>query len=470
MMTWGLITRLKRHCSDRTLDLRFLRCTVSETGLSSAFSLTAQIRTTPPTSAESERTSTEEQMKTTTEATATQSVIDSTGNRSITTDSFHVRRFFEPIRHIFRDITRKGKSLCTIRTTQNSQAGDEQTDKCEKIGESKAETRHISASHPPILSPSICFYFLAVSQVISVTTIGYRDSTAANAFTALNTPFGLSMDTLGSLYISDRENHRVIKIEEGFTIGSTVAGTGIPGSDVTQLYQPSGLHVDSGFNIYVVDRINDRVMLWKNNATYGVRVAGNGTTASDLSTLSWPNGITVDSMGNVFVSEYWNHRVTKWTANATYGILVAGTYGAGNTNQHLHNPVGIYLDEMNSHLYVADSYNHRIQRFDLAGNTTPITVAGGNGQGTNNTQLDTPSGVYLSKRTGDVYIADYNNQRIQRWTPNATSGVTVAGQTGVTGTNLTLFNGPWDLILDNNETYLYVSDSNNNRVQRFTLI
>ena len=299
---------------------------------------------------------------------------------------------------------------------------------------------------------------------------GYGNGTAGHDLDSLNQPLGLSMDTLGSLYISDRENHRVIKIEEGSTIGSTVAGTGIPGGDITQLYQPSGLHVDSGFNIYVVDRINDRVMLWRKNATYGIRVAGNTTTASDLSTLSWPNGITVDSMGNVFVSEYWNHRVTKWTTNATYGILVAGAIGAGNTDQHLHNPVGIYLDEMNSHLYVADSYNHRIQRFDLAGNTTPITVAGGNGQGTNSNQLDNPSGVYISKATGDIYIADYNNQRIQRWTPNATSGVTVAGTTGVTGISATLFNGPWDLILDNNETHLYVSDTNNNRVQRFKLL
>lgn len=159
----------------------------------------------------------------------------------------------------------------------------------------------------------------------------------------------------------------MIKIEEGSTIGSVVAGTGVPGDSVTQLFQPSRVHVDRGFNIYVVDRINARVMLWKNNASYGIRLAGNTTTGNDLSTLNWTNGIAVDSMGNVFVSECWNHRVTKWTINATYGIIVAGGLWAGSTNLQLFKPFGIHLDEINSYLYVADSYNHRIQRHDLTG-------------------------------------------------------------------------------------------------------
>ena len=210
-------------------------------------------------------------------------------------------------------------------------------------------------------------------------------------------------------------------------------------------------------------------MLWKNNASYGIRVAGNGFTGSDLTTLNWANGIAVDSMGNVFVSECWNHRVTKWTANATYGIVVAGGLWAGSTNLHLFKPFGIHLDEINSCLYVADSYNHRILRHDLTGATNPITVAGGNGEGTDNNQLNTPSGVYVSKATGDIYIADYNNQRIQLWRSVSTSGQTIAGITGTTGTSSMLFNGPWDLILNNNETYLYVSDTGNNRVQSFKL-
>jgi hypothetical protein len=106
-------------------------------------------------------------------------------------------------------------------------------------------------------------HLLAASLDIGTTLSGYGNGTGGNALDALNLPLGLAMDSLGSLYVGDRENHRVIKIEEGSTIGSIVAGTGVPGNGVTQLYQPSGLYIDRGFNIYVVDRINDRAMLWK---------------------------------------------------------------------------------------------------------------------------------------------------------------------------------------------------------------
>ena len=76
------------------------------------------------------------------------------------------------------------------------------------------------------------------------TLSGYGNGSSGNALDALNQPLGLAMDSLGSLYISDRENHRVIKIKEGSAVGSIAAGTGVPGNAVTQLFQPSGVHVD----------------------------------------------------------------------------------------------------------------------------------------------------------------------------------------------------------------------------------
>jgi hypothetical protein len=58
----------------------------------------------------------------------------------------------------------------------------------------------------------------------------------------------------------------------------------------------------------------------------------------------------------------------------------------------------------------------------------------------------------------------------QRWSPGATSGVTIAGTSGLSGASATLLNGPSEVILSLNETYMYVSDAMNNRVQRFQLI
>jgi sugar lactone lactonase YvrE len=160
----------------------------------------------------------------------------------------------------------------------------------------------------------------------------------------------------------------------------------------------------------------------------------------------------------------------KWAPNATYGTLSAGTGVAGSSSQQLNNPHGIYLDEYNSYLYIADTNNHRIQRYYLGATVNITTVAGGNGPGSSSNQLNTPYAVYVSKKTGTVFIADSYNDRIQCWSPGATSGVTIVGTTGLSGTSPTLLYNPYGVSLNPNETYLYISDSKNNRVQRFNLV
>ncbi|CAF1294209.1 unnamed protein product [Adineta ricciae] len=96
------------------------------------------------------------------------------------------------------------------------------------------------------------------------------------------------------------------------------------------------------------------------------------------------------------------------------------------------------------------------------------TVAGGYGIGLNSTQLYTSYDVCVSK-AGDIYIANKSNRRIQLWKVEATTGITIIGMTGITGTNATLLYGPSDVLLSANESFLYVSDNDNNRVQRYKL-
>jgi sugar lactone lactonase YvrE len=159
----------------------------------------------------------------------------------------------------------------------------------------------------------------------------------------------------------------------------------------------------------------------------------------------------------------------KWAPNATSGTMVAGTGLVGNGNNQLNRPYGLYLDEINSHLYIADLNNHRIQRYTLGIISNGSTVAGGNGAGSRSNQLNSPYAVCLSK-TGVIYIANSSNERIQRWSPGVIYGVTIAGIAGVIGTNKTLLSKPGNVALSLNETYLYVSEMNNHRVLRFKLI
>ncbi len=274
----------------------------------------------------------------------------------------------------------------------------------------------------------------------------------------------------GSLFVGDYGNYRVMKLQEGSLVGSIVAGTGVKGNSTTRLNAPTAIVVDESSNIYIGDDYNCRVMLWLNNSSSGVRVAGTGSCSNTASTFDHSAGLAIDLQKTIYLSDQINNRVMKWKQNATYATLVAGTGVNGTGNQQLSCPMGLYLDEVNSYLYIADVFNHQIQRYYLGVTTNVTIVAGGNGQGSGNNQLDSPNSVCVSKKTGDIYIADTNNNRIQRWSPGATSGVTIAGIVGTSGTDSTLLNSPVFVALSPNETFLYVSDTNNNRVQRFELI
>lgn len=173
--------------------------------------------------------------------------------------------------------------------------------------------------------------------------------------------------------------------------------------------------------------------------------------------------VRIDNKGNLYASDYSNSRVMRWALNSTgNGTIVAGgTLGSGPWS--LHNLRQIDFDPTYQYLYITDSSNDRIQMYNLVNTTgTPVTVAGGNGIETAANQLYHPNSIYVSPKTGAIYIADAFNHRIQRWN--------VGSIEGVSGNGATELNYPSGVALDINETFLYVSDYANHRVQRFRLI
>ncbi|CAF0901428.1 unnamed protein product [Adineta steineri] len=303
------------------------------------------------------------------------------------------------------------------------------------------------------------------------TVAGYGNGTAGSDNNALNKPWGLAMGIDNSLYVCEYGNSRVMRFHEGSTLGIRVAGSASAGTGSNQLYEPSVLYVDASSNIYVADDINYRVMYWANGSLSATKVVGTGYSGSSLNAVADVFGITVDSHGNIYVADTMNHRVTKWIPGATVGIIIAGQNGiSGSQSNQLSYPAGLFLDELHSYLYIADAGNNRIQRITLGGSTNATTVAGGNGQGSSNMQLNNPISVYVSKTTGAIYIADEDNYRVTKWAVGATKGVTVVGIDGQAGSSPMLFGDPTYVILNLNETLLYVSDYVNHRVQSFKLI
>ena len=80
-----------------------------------------------------------------------------------------------------------------------------------------------------------------------------------NSFTQLSNPFGIVVDLLGTVYVVDCGNHRIMRWTQGATQGSVIVGRNGYGSQPNQLFGPFGLSFDQEGNLYVSDEGNHRV-------------------------------------------------------------------------------------------------------------------------------------------------------------------------------------------------------------------
>ncbi|CAF1366069.1 unnamed protein product [Adineta steineri] len=129
----------------------------------------------------------------------------------------------------------------------------------------------------------------------------------------------------------------------------------------------------------------------------------------------------------------------------------------GNGLNQLSNPYGVYVDHDDQTIYVAEYANHRIVEWKKGAKNGQV-VAGGNGPGNQNNQLNRPRNVIVDKKNDCFIISDYGNKRVVRWPRrNGTSGETII-----------LNIACWDLVLDNGD-YLYVSDISKHEVTRWKI-
>ncbi|CAF4273942.1 unnamed protein product [Adineta steineri] len=318
--------------------------------------------------------------------------------------------------------------------------------------------------------PSCDFtYRCSASPVVGIgqTVAGFCNGSTDNATFGVMGPWGIYVSPFdGILYVANYAVPRVQSFLPFSRIGSTIL------SNAASLFQD--IFVDSSHNIYMSDSGIGQGIIYIQRPGMNLTSfppIGRSNPNCSLAGLYDIRGVVVDGSGNVYASSATCNTVVKWPPNSSTGTLVGGKLGSfGSSSNLLEWPRFIHLDEDRAFLYVADSTNSRIQKFIIGSNGTGITVAGGNGAGTNLNQLDHPVGVWVTRNGQTLYITDSNNNRVMRWNLGDTQGSVVAGSaSGVAGSTNTLFSYPSDLALDPTETYLYVSDYYNNRVQRFRL-
>ena len=339
---------------------------------------------------------------------------------------------------------------------------------------------------------------------------------ATHAF--LDRPFGVAADDAGNVYIADRGDERIRRVDAVSKRMAAIAGNGRSGFDgdggpatAARLDSPSGAAADDAGNVYIADTDNDRIR--KIDAADGtiVTIAGSGddcyrwdTVCGDRGSaihavLSAPSGIALGRWGVLYVADTGNHRIRKvypdsddaeeylidtvaGSADARDRIGGYGGDGGPADAAQLNAPQGVAVD-WRDYVYIADTDNHRIRRVypdpDNPERNRIETIAGdgtagygGDGGPATAAQLNRPQDVAVDN-SGDVYIADRGNHRIRkidvrRGTISTIAGTGAAGfDGGSVAADGARLNDPVGVAAGYGPT-VYIADRGNRRIRKIT--
>jgi hypothetical protein len=107
-----------------------------------------------------------------------------------------------------------------------------------------------------------------------------------------------------------------MKWVEGAKQGIVVAGGQGEGNDLTQLSHPYGVVVDELGTVYVAEGVNDRIMRWMKGVRQGSIIVGGNGEGEQSNQFNIPAALSFDRHGNLYVVDYRNNRVQKFTINS----------------------------------------------------------------------------------------------------------------------------------------------------------
>ncbi len=187
---------------------------------------------------------------------------------------------------------------------------------------------------------------------------------------------------------------------------------GSSGDQPGQFSSPRGLAVAPDGTLYVADSRNHRIQRFSTGGEFiqawgGFGDQTQGAVPGGLFNEPW--GVAVGPDGSVYVTDTWNHRIQKFNSKGEFTAMW-GYFGQGENLNALWGPRGIAVDKQGN-VFVADTGNKRIVVYKSDG--TPVTSFGEYGLGPS--QFDEPVGVAID-RNGYIYVTDTWNQRIQVFT------------------------------------------------------
>ncbi|MGH7259774.1 MAG: 6-bladed beta-propeller [Nitrospiraceae bacterium] len=276
--------------------------------------------------------------------------------------------------------------------------------------------------------------------------------------------YGMAIDQQGCLFVVDNGNNRVQKFDNA---GNFIILWGNFGTSNSSFHNATGVACDAKGDVYVVDTNNHRVQ--KFDGKLGGYLMKFGSRGNGEGQFSSPWGIAVDRVrGYIYVVDSANFRVQKFDPGGEF-IMQWGSFGANDGQFYF--PRGIAVDPADGAVYVVDMGNHRVQKFDTSTNVLPqLLTKWGGGLGPGHAsdpraqepgQFRSPWGITVDSQ-GDVYVTDSGNQRVQKFDREGN----FITQWGGFGNGDGQFNFPYGVTVDARGS-VFVVDSANTRVQQF---
>ncbi len=248
-----------------------------------------------------------------------------------------------------------------------------------------------------------------------------------------------------------------------------IGTSGIPGKGPGQFTYPRAVAVDAAGRIYVADSGNNRIQIFNADGSF-MRQFGStcrldtkeGCDGDGRGQFNEPWGIAVDEEGSIYVSDTWNHRIQKFDKDGKF-LSMWGVFES--TGGELGKPLAFYGPRqlavgLDGKLYAMDTGNRRVQVFNPDGSFASQFGGGGVTDGV----FDEPTGI-TQDASGNWYVADAWNRRVQKFD----KGYEYLAQWPIFGwAGNSVVNKP-QMAADPVRNIIYATDPENYRILAFNL-
>jgi len=269
-----------------------------------------------------------------------------------------------------------------------------------------------------------------------------------------NDPTGIAV-TGDDVFVSDSRNGRIQVFDRD---GHFKRQFGTPGKNPGQLGRPMNLTIHEN-ELYVTEYFNGRIQVFGLDGTSKRTLGKSGSGAGEFSA---PGGVAVAASGDLFIADFYNQRIQHLEADGSFVRQrgTTGKIGIGASQFNYPTDVALAID---GSLYVADGYNDRIQAF--GSNGAFLRKWGGpfatNIFGPFNGWFATVTSVTVDRK-GHVFVADFYNHRIQKFAADGT----FLTRFGAKGSDPGQFDHAIAVAVADDGT-VFAVDFGNNRVERW---